>query len=234
MNLRLRNMADVRAFSVTVTAVSLIGNMGLQTLLMPEALLDQTRYVTSVITLMLVAPISFFVGLRMFDIHRLTLDLVQAAVNDPLTGAATRSRFYDRVAEVGNVQMTVLAADIDHFKSFNDRFGHQAGDAALRHVATTLLRNCREEDVVARFGGEEFVILLPGTALEDGMLVAERLCDRLRDRPVKVEDEDIPVTASFGVANVRDPSDIDAAIASADAALYNAKRAGRDCVRCAE
>jgi len=238
MDLRLRNMRDVRAFSVAVTAVTLIGNIALQSLLIPPGLVEQIRMPSSVITLALAGPISFFVGLRMHDIHRLTLDLEQAAVHDPLTGAATRARFYDRAAALAGRRMTLIAADIDHFKSFNDRFGHQAGDRALRHVAATLLRNCRQDDVVARFGGEEFMILLPDTGAEEGLRVARRFCARLRETPVRVdgggaeaggaEGGGVVVTASFGVAPVEDPAKIDAAIARADAALYDAKRAGRD------
>lgn len=231
MELRLRNIRDVRAFSIAVTAVALIGNLALQSLLMPADLFGQLRFSGAIITLSLAAPISFFVGLRMHDIHRLTRDLEHAAVHDPLTGAATRARLYDRVAEIPHGKTTVLAADIDHFKAFNDRFGHQAGDMALRHVAATLMRNSRDGDVVARFGGEEFVILLPGTGLQDGLHVAERLCDALRRNPVHAGGKGVTVTASFGVAETDDPTAIDTAIARADAALYEAKRAGRDRVR---
>lgn len=228
MELLLRDMRDVRAFSVTVTAAAVLSNLALQSVLIPSDMLGQIRFPGSVIALALAAPVSFFVGLRLRDIHRLTLDLRQAALHDPLTGAVTRARFYERAAEIGNVPMTLIVADIDHFKASNDRFGHLAGDTALRQVATTLIRNCRREDVVARFGGEEFLILLPGTTLVDGARVAERLCARLRGKPVLIEGEHLPVTASFGVATVESPAAMDAAIAAADDALYAAKRAGRN------
>jgi len=228
MDLRLRSLRDVRAFSIVVTAVALIGNLVLQRALVPPDVVAQIRLSGSVIVLALAGPISFFFGLRLQDIHRLTLDLRQSTLHDPLTGAVTRARFYDCAARMGNVPMTLIVADIDHFKTFNDRFGHLAGDTALRQVATTLMRNCRREDVVARFGGEEFLILLPGTTLEDGARVARRLCARLRERQVLIEGEHLPVTASFGVATVESPAAMDAAIAAADEALYEAKRAGRD------
>jgi len=98
-------------------------------------------------------------------------------------------------------------------------------------VATTLIRNCRREDVVARFGGEEFLVLLPGTGLGDGARVARRLCDRLREKKVLIDGDHVTVTASFGVAKLDGPDAIDAAIARADKALYEAKNAGRDRVR---
>ncbi len=228
MDLRLGNMHDVRAFSVAVTAVVLLGNLALQSLVMPAGVVEDVRVSGAVIALALAGPISFFMGLRLYDIHCLTLDLEHAAQHDPLTGAVTRARVYDRAAEIGHVPMTLILADIDRFKEFNDRHGHLAGDAALRQVAQTFLRNCRQEDVVARFGGEEFLILLPGTTPEDGVRVAERLCTRLRDRQVEIDGARLAVTASFGVAGVEEPGGIDAAIARADAALYEAKGAGRD------
>lgn len=228
MHLRLRDMRDVRAFSVLISAGAVLGNLALQGVLMPPGLTPDVRFSGSVIALTLAAPISFFVGLRLRDIHRLTLDLRHAVLHDPLTGAVTRARFYERAAEIGHVPMTLIVADIDHFKTFNDRFGHLAGDTALRQVATALMRNCRREDVVARFGGEEFLILLPGTTLADGARVAERLCARLREKQVLIEGEYLPVTASFGVARVENTATIDAAIAAADDALYDAKRGGRD------
>jgi len=228
MELQLRDLRDVRTFSVTVTAAAVLANLALQSVLIPADLVAQMRLPVSVMTLALAAPASFSVGLRLRDIHRLTLDLRQAVLHDPLTGAVTRARFYERAIEFGNVPMTLIVADIDHFKIFNDRFGHLAGDTALRQVATTLIRNCRREDVVARFGGEEFLILLPGTTLAEGACVAERLCACLREKPVLIEGERLPVTASFGVAKVESPAAMDAAIAAADEALYAAKRAGRN------
>ncbi|GAB4298168.1 MAG: hypothetical protein Kow0058_14580 [Roseovarius sp.] len=231
--LKLRDMREVRAFSVAVTAMAVLGNLLLQEVLMPPEVAAGIRFSGSVIAVALAAPISFYVGLRLCDIHRLTLELRQAALRDPLTGAVTRAHFYERAARIGTLPMTLIVVDIDHFKTFNDRFGHLAGDAVLRQVAATLMQNCRREDVVARFGGEEFVILLPGAELADGARVAERLCARLRERKVTIEGAAHGVTASFGVAAVADPAALEAAIAAADEALYDAKRAGRDRVRIA-
>ncbi len=233
MDLRVKDIGEVRAFSVLVTAFAVIGTLGLQQVLMPAALSEATRFSSTIIAWSLATPLSFFVGLRMLDNYHLTLDLERAAMHDPLTGAATRARFYERVAEIGHIPASLLIVDIDNFKKFNDTNGHLAGDAALRQVAATLIGNCRSEDVVARFGGEEFVILLPGAAKDDGVRVAERLAARLRECRIEIADKRLSVTASFGVAEVSDPDHIDEAIAQADAALYKAKQAGRDTVRVA-
>jgi diguanylate cyclase (GGDEF)-like protein len=95
-------------------------------------------------------------------------------------------------------------------------------------VVEVLGRNSRKEDLLARFGGEEFLMLLPGTTPGEGQRVAERLCARLRNNPVLIDGAEHPVTASFGVTEVKTAQDLGAAIGRADAALYAAKRGGRN------
>lgn len=221
-------MRDVRVFAAAITAVALAGNFVLQGLLYPAAVVDSLRFSGSVITVALALPISFFVGLRLRDIYRLTVSLEAARDHDPLTGALTRSAFHRLASDLAGAPATLIIADIDHFKSFNDRFGHLAGDAALCHVVGVLAANCRKEDLLARFGGEEFLMLLPRTTPDEGRRVAERLCAELRQTPVSIDGAAYPVTASFGVADVKTPRDLSAAIARGDSALYAAKRGGRD------
>jgi diguanylate cyclase (GGDEF)-like protein len=115
--------------------------------------------------------------------------------------------------------------DVDHFKAYNDAFGHPAGDRVLRGVAAALREGTRTQDVVARYGGEEFVILLPATGAGDALVLAERLRARIAERiwPLR------PVTASLGVATTGDGIDGPGALVeSADRALYHAKRSGRN------
>lgn len=229
MQLRLRTERDVRAFSIAVTVVALVGNLLLQLVLMPPDIVPRIQFSGSVITLTLSAPISYFVGMRMLDIHLLTVTLERAVSFDGLTGARTRRSFYDiAAAQPPDSLAAIILTDIDRFKSFNDRFGHQAGDAALGQFSRTLLRNLREEDVVARFGGEEFVILLPGTTLGQGQKAAERLRLAIRDTVITIGGQAVTLTASFGVSVHRFPGDIDAGIGCADLALYRAKHKGRD------
>ena len=125
--------------------------------------------------------------------------------------------------------MALILADLDHFKSINDRFGHVAGDRVLTAVADALLDGVRGHDVVGRYGGEEFVIFLPETGLDEALVVAERL----RSAVAALSFDDyagLEVRSSFGVAeaNAVSAADADPLVSAADDALYRAKRAGRD------
>jgi diguanylate cyclase (GGDEF)-like protein len=125
--------------------------------------------------------------------------------------------------------LALLLSDIDHFKRVNDAHGHLAGDQVLIGVAGTLVSQLREYDVVGRFGGEEFVVLLPGADILEGCRVAERLRNRVRRLSVPADDESVTVTVSVGVALFRTHGqDLLELLASADLALYRAKKSGRD------
>ncbi|GLY86367.1 GGDEF domain-containing protein [Actinoallomurus iriomotensis] len=125
--------------------------------------------------------------------------------------------------------LALLLIDIDHFKRVNDVHGHLAGDQVLIGVAGTLVSQLREYDVVGRFGGEEFVVLLPGADILEGCRVAERLRNRVRRLSVPADDESVTVTVSVGVALFRTHGqDLLELLASADLALYRAKKSGRD------
>ncbi|WP_370682424.1 GGDEF domain-containing protein [Comamonas sp. GB3 AK4-5] len=152
---------------------------------------------------------------------------------DPLTQLLNRRAFLEALKHGDRRQAvgTVLVCDVDHFKQVNDRWGHAAGDAVLQGFARTLQDCVREGDLVARFGGEEFVLLLYGLAPQDAVLVAERIRQRLRSMRLANLPPDQRVTASFGVAPVLALSQWHEAIAQADRLLYAAKAAGRDCVR---
>ena len=142
-----------------------------------------------------------------------------------------------RLAHHGSTRgpWAVLFADLDHFKDFNDRHGPLAGDRALRRVARVLQDTVRERDLLARFGGEEFCVLLPGVNLDQAVIVAERI--RLAIKALTPDDIGGPLTISIGVAGVGadqpEVSLIDA-LTTADAAMYQAKLAGRDTVRVAD
>jgi len=156
--------------------------------------------------------------------------LAQAAVTDGLTGLKNHRAFQEslhsaaQMAERLQQPLSLVMFDIDHFKQFNDTYGHPAGDELLRQVAQVLRESARAYDVAARYGGEEFALLLPNTALEQAVQVAERLRQQIR----AIENPHAPVSASFGVATYRRGTPPATLVYEADAALYRAKRGGRD------
>jgi diguanylate cyclase (GGDEF)-like protein len=168
-----------------------------------------------------------------------TLEHVQTLANtDPLTGVLNRRAFLESAVGIldehrrNNGRLGIITLDIDHFKSVNDRFGHAVGDETIRTVAHLARSLVRTGDLVARFGGEEFVILLPTASLEATQALSERLRETLENTPIAVGGEEVHVTASLGCAVSTDnDSGIEAVIGRADAALYAAKHGGRNQVR---
>ncbi|MCA1245863.1 sensor domain-containing diguanylate cyclase [Massilia sp. MS-15] len=159
----------------------------------------------------------------------------QEAFADHLTGLANRRAFFEAAGRELERSCAlarptaVIAFDADHFKTINDRHGHPAGDAVLRHLAGLLLSTFREVDVVARVGGEEFAVLLPSTGLAQAALVAERLRDAVAAQAAEVDGVRIACTVSAGVACLDDgEGGIDLLLKRADQALYAAKRGGRN------
>jgi diguanylate cyclase (GGDEF)-like protein len=147
---------------------------------------------------------------------------------DPLTGLLNRRGYEAVLAMLGQGPISAVVADIDHFKSVNDRHGHDAGDAVLRRVAEVLAASVRRGDSVARAGGEEFVLLLSGASGELAQKIAERARERLSETQVDVGSALVRVTASFGVAEAHAGEPIEQVVHRADAAMYEAKRAGRN------
>jgi diguanylate cyclase (GGDEF)-like protein len=154
--------------------------------------------------------------------------LATMTVTDALTKLANRRRLDDDMANAGTGPIGFVMVDIDHFKVFNDTHGHPAGDDLLREVATLLADNVRPGDVVYRYGGEEFAVLLPDTGVEEARTVAERLRAAIYCTTFPGGDRQPSgrVTISVGLACSR--TGVDGLKARADAALYEAKRGGRD------
>lgn len=180
-----------------------------------------------------------YTGMAVFVIFMLASDLSaemkELAVRDQLTGLLNRRGFGEHGAAAYSFsrrsgrQVSVIMTDVDRFKDINDEFGHAAGDAALRHFADILRVGRRGEDVLARVGGEEFALVLPGANLERAMDIAETLCTDLERAPLDIDGEKLEMTASFGVAtiSVKD-NNITDIVMRADRALYRSKRAGRN------
>jgi two-component system cell cycle response regulator len=161
------------------------------------------------------------------------------ATTDALTGLLNRRAFLESTnREIArtrryNDKLSVILLDVDHFKHINDRRGHAAGDIVLTEVGTMLNQAVRTCDIVARWGGEEFVLVLPSTALEGAEQVAERIRELLADSKIQDANGDhIPVTASFGVASYAGSETLEQVIDRADRAMYLAKSGGRNRVVC--
>lgn len=159
--------------------------------------------------------------------------LQQEGITDPLTGVANRRGLATAVEKLMEAaqSVAVVMVDVDHFKLVNDKYGHAVGDEVLKTIAVLIMAEARREDVVARMGGEEFVILLPGTGLDP----ARRFAERLRSTVEQTHFENAGnVTISLGVACYpAHGADVNDSLDSADAALYRAKAAGRNCVHLA-
>ena len=166
-------------------------------------------------------------------------ELTLLATRDVLTGLLNRAQFvHDVNREVARMRRSggeacLLLLDIDHFKQVNDTYGHPAGDDVLRGVAHILSRTLRVADLRARFGGEEFAVLLVDTSLAKAIDIAERLRAAIAAEQFQVGEDFVRVTASFGVAmlSVGGLDPLEECYRVADAALYQAKQAGRNCVR---
>ena len=162
------------------------------------------------------------------------------SVKDALTGCFTRGHALDvidaelRRARRSQTPVSMIMFDLDHFKDVNDRYGHLCGDAVLSAVGKRMKEVLRGSDLKCRYGGEEFLVLLPETPLHGARRVAETLRREIAERPVPWSGEGLTVTASFGLAQTM-PGEVNvqAVIARADQALYRAKDDGRNCVRIA-
>lgn len=161
-------------------------------------------------------------------------ELREQATRDPLTGLANRRAITslanyerDRLERTGET-MSIVIGDIDRFKQVNDGFGHECGDHVLQQVAACLLGQVRRQDQVGRWGGEEFLILLPGTSLGGARVVSEKIRASVAERPLVCADHQISVTITFGVAECTQETTLDEAIRRADYALLEGKQAGRN------
>lgn len=125
-------------------------------------------------------------------------------------------------------QLTLILCDIDRFKQVNDNYGHDGGDIALKHVADLFKEVIREQDGVARWGGEEFLFVLPTTNERNGVVLAEKIRETLQATPVQIKNTSLTITASFGVAQIQLENGVNNALSLADKALYRAKEKGRN------
>ena len=162
--------------------------------------------------------------------------LERLAITNSLTGVYNRRHFFTIIEnEIQRAvrykrPLSIIMIDIDHFKGVNDRFGHLVGDQVLAKIAGHVRGALRINDIMGRYGGEEFAILLPETCGEDSELVAERLRESVAERPFQTDRGKLPITISLGVTCLGEDRDIsvERLLDEADKALYQAKNAGRN------
>lgn len=160
--------------------------------------------------------------------------LEHAATTDELTGLINRREINNRLAYEYNQMrrnhstMSILILDLDHFKNVNDTYGHPCGDAVLQTVARRLTSAFRETDSVSRWGGEEFIILMPDTNLHDALIVSKRALDAISATPITFQQQSLNITASGGLCEASNAKDMESALHCADEHLYEAKRQGRN------
>jgi diguanylate cyclase (GGDEF)-like protein/PAS domain S-box-containing protein len=182
------------------------------------------------------AHVSIAIGqARLYD------QVQRLAITDDLTGVPNRRRFFElgeaefRRAQRLGTPLCAIMMDIDHFKQVNDQFGHAIGDQVLRVLAQRCRKQIRESDILGRYGGEEFGILLTDTDLASARNIAERLCHSIQQSPIRSAHENIRLTISLGVAvATADTTNFISLLDDADHAMYAAKRAGRNRVVVAE
>ena len=174
---------------------------------------------------------------RTLRLTRRQLQFRLMAQTDTLTGLANLRAFRARLEEEVkrarryHNRLTCVMTDMDFLKGLNDELGHAAGDRAIAAVADVIRLELRETDFAARYGGDEFVVLLPEASAEDGRVLAQRICDRLKESALVAAGRRVPLSASFGVAEVMEGDDAgESMVCRADDALYQAKRGGRGTV----
>ena len=184
---------------------------------------------TTLVTMMLLVVVSF--SMAALSNEQVTRELRTRALRDGLTGLLNRSGFLDLAAkemrrlDQAGAPGALILADLDHFKAVNDRYGHAAGDQSLRAFAAACTATIRSTDLVGRYGGEEFVLLLPGAGTDQAEAVARQISRSLKGVQAPAG---IPLpTVSYGIAPLGS-GDLNAAIAAADVALYEAKAQGRN------
>ncbi len=173
----------------------------------------------------------------LLEVQRANQKLEHLAATDPLTGAGNRRQFTERIeSEIARslrtgAALSLLSVDLDRFKEINDLYGHQAGDEILCDFVKKCRQAIRPYDFVARVGGEEFVVLLPGASLEAACAVGERLRVAIAGNTFRIGNHPITLTISIGVSEFgRDGDNLDALLQASDQRLYRAKHEGRNCV----
>lgn len=177
----------------------------------------------------------FTVGLIACSVRDMVTNLRDERNRDPLTRLLNRRAFMEAaqplLADRRQAPWALVAVDIDHFKRINDNWGHAAGDQVLVQLGPLLLKQVREKDLIARFGGEEFMLLLNRVQMSEAHAIVDRMREQMKTQEFDHLPERLRMTASFGIVPVGSIEELAGALSQADDLLYEAKRSGRDCVQ---
>lgn len=204
----------------------------------PSDLRIYRTLINNIMASLMISTVVLFIA--WLTLSRYQKRLEEMATTDKLTGLVSRQvldRLYHQVVKNikrNHLPLSLVMADIDHFKNVNDTYGHPVGDRVIRAVAIAMKELTRDADVLCRWGGEEFLLLLPDCTLDKAGMVAEQIRRVLEDQQLKVENgDDVSVTMSFGVAELREAESQESLVARADEALFKAKNLGRNRVEIA-
>lgn len=197
-------------------------------LIYPREVWVQELRIGAGLTMFIAMPVTNFLARNVRKTTLMSNELQRLLDRDRLTDVATRDFFFSRMALMPDAYGVSLMVDIDHFKSVNDTHGHITGDKVIRAVAEVMREQVRKDDIVCRFGGEEFMIFLAQADEAEGWAIAERIRSETADAITKTSSGDVQVTVSVGGSLKQQIEHVDAAIKRADECLYRAKEQGRN------
>ncbi len=170
------------------------------------------------------------------DLEEANKRLIKLARTDPLTGLSNRRDIYEKIEyeisrfERNNQTFAIVIGDIDDFKNVNDNLGHDAGDFVLFSLAHQIRSMLRKQDIVGRWGGEEFILMLPNTKIEGAKVVTEKVRKAIQDKIIHYKENEISITITFGIVIFDEMQPINDCIKKADVALYDGKNKGKNCI----
>ena len=224
----IKSYGHVWAFTAVISLVSIALSLTI-TFLAGVPGTPRNYTVATLAPSLIAPPASFFMGWNMLRYHKLNERLRFLLDHDAMTGLLVRGAFFDRAKAVRDRTCAVLLIDIDHFKGINDRYGHAVGDKVIAAVGEVLRTKLENDAISARFGGEEFAVLLPDISEANAIATGEQIIQNLSQHAVNTpEFGSVSFTASAGLCIITPDDDIDTALISADTALYQAKESGRN------
>lgn len=215
-------------YPLVLAAIVIVANYTLRIVFFDINYLRQNIITETIVPILLAVPIGINAARKRRDIYKLNLKLQEMVDHDALTRLKSRQFLLSNFKANTEDNCVVMMIDVDHFKALNDAHGHQVGDRALQHMAGIFVDCCRSSDVISRYGGEEFVIILKDSDLHAAAMVAKRIRKTLAQSPLDTGNGEVTLTVSIGISLLREEDDIEDALVRADTAMYLAKEKGRD------